>query len=114
MDAFFDFPWRHGPALGLIVVGILVTVRGVGSMPNPLGPTVDLMAWLRGFRRTVVGLALAVVGLAWLCQLPWLLAIALGVGLQELRESSSYITTLRRHLARPHPVPQALRGPGRV
>lgn len=118
MDAFFDLPWRHGPALVLIVFGTVLAVRGLREMPNPIGPTFDLMAWMHGFRRAVVGLALAIGGLAWLCQLPWLLAIALGVGLQELREVSSYITTLRRAAATPRSTapaaPRRARDGGRV
>jgi uncharacterized membrane protein YfcA len=103
MDAFFDLPWRHGPALALILLGAGLTIRGLRSMPNPTGPKVDLMTWLRGFRRAVIGLAVALIGLAWLWQLPWLLAIALGVGLQETRESSHYITTLQASTARRKP-----------
>ena len=96
MDAFFGLHWRHGPALALTLLGIALALHGLRGMPNPTRQQVDLMAWLRGFRRLVVGLALALAGLAWLRQLPWLLAIALGVGLQELREASHYIATLRR------------------
>ena len=96
MDAFFELPWRQGPALALTLVGAALAFRGLRGMPNPTRQQVDVMAWLRGFRRAVTGLALALAGLAWLYQLPWLLAIALGVGLQELRESTHYIDTLRR------------------
>lgn len=96
MDAFFNLPWRHGPALVLVLLGAALASWGLRGMPNPTRQQVDVMAWLRGFRRAVVGLALALAGLAWLYQLPWLLAIALGVGLQETREASHYIATLRR------------------
>lgn len=100
MDTFFTLPWRHGPALALALLGVALTWRGLRGMPNPTRQTVDIMAWLRGFRRAVVGFCLALAGLAWLYQLPWLLAIALGVGLQELRESTHYIETLRRDAPR--------------
>jgi hypothetical protein len=94
MDAFFELPWRHGPAIALTVIGAVLMLRGLRAMPRPTQPKVDLMVWLHGFRRAVIGLGIALVGVAWLCQLPWLLAIALGVSLQETRESSHYITTL--------------------
>ena len=100
MDAFFDLPWRHGPALALALLGAAVALHGLRGMPNPTRRHVDIMAWLRGFRRLVVGLALALAGLAWLYQLPWLLAIALAAGLQELREASHYITVLRHDARR--------------
>lgn len=96
MDTFFALPWRHGPALALILLGVALFYRGVRDMPNPTRRTVNIMRWLRGFRRIVIGCGLALAGLAWLCQSPWLLAIALGVGLQETRESTHYIDTLRR------------------
>jgi uncharacterized membrane protein YfcA len=95
MDAFFDLPWRHGPAIALTLIGAVLMLRGLRAMPSPTQPKVDLMVWLRGFRRAVIGLGIALFGIAWLCQLPWLLAIALGVSLQETRESSHYITTLQ-------------------
>ena len=96
MDAFFNLPWQHGPAIALALLGAALAVRGVRGMPNPTRQHVDAMAWLLGFRRAVIGLALALAGLAWLLRLPWLLAVALGVGLQETRESTLYIDTLRR------------------
>ena len=96
METVFALPWRHGPALALTLLGVALIYRGLRGMPNPTGQTVDIMRWLRGFRRAVIGLGLALAGLAWLYQSPWLLAIALGVGLQEWRESTHYIDTLRR------------------
>ncbi len=96
MDALFALPWRHGPALALTLLGVALIYRGLRGMPNPTRQSVDIMRWLRGFRRAVVGFCLALAGLAWLYQLPWLLAIALGVGLQEWRESTHYIDTLGR------------------
>ncbi len=96
MDTFLNLPWRHGPALLLTLLGTALTVQGLRGMPNPTRQHVDIMAWLRGFRRIIVGLTLALFGLAWLRQLPWLLVIAVAAGLQEIRESSSYISTLQR------------------
>jgi hypothetical protein len=97
MNAFFSFPGRHIPALVLVVLGGVMLVQAIRSMPNPTRPGLDIMAWLRGFRRAIVGFTIATIGLAWFYQLPWLLAIALGIGLQEIRESSSYINTLIRY-----------------
>ena len=97
MNAFFDLPWRHLPALALILLGGVMLVQAIRSMPNPTKPDLDIMAWLYGFRRAIIGFTIATSGLAWFYQLPWLLAIALGIGLQEIRESSSYIITLIRY-----------------
>lgn len=99
MNAFFDLPWRHGPATVLVLLGAVMLIQAIRSMPNPTKPGVDIMAWLLGFRRAIYGFTIATIGLAWFYQLPWLFAIALGIGLQEIRESSSYIITMRRHQA---------------
>src|SRR5438067_511878 len=48
MDAFFNLPWRHGPALALALLGAALAVRGVRGMPNPTRQHVDAMAWRLG------------------------------------------------------------------
>ena len=107
MDTFFTLPWKDGPALILALLGVALTVQGVRGMPNPTRQHVDLVRWLLGFRRMIVGLALLMFGIAWLRNLPWLLAIALGAGLQEVRESTSYLLTLDREARRGRVRPQA-------
>ncbi|MBI3969854.1 MAG: hypothetical protein HY332_01075 [Chloroflexi bacterium] len=63
----------------------------------------SLLRWIRRFRAAAIGLAVFGVGAAWLWQQPWLLAVALGIGLEETLESSSYIAALeQRRSARPN------------
>ncbi len=100
MATFFALPWKDGPALALALFGVALTAHGILGMPNPTRQHVDLVLWLQGFRRMIVGLALLMFGIAWLRNLPWLLAIALGAGLQEVRESTSYLLTLDREARR--------------
>lgn len=100
MDSFLALPWRHGPAIVLALLGTALAIHGVRGMPNPTRQHVDIMAWLYGFRRMVAGLGVALFGIAWLQQLPWLLVIAIAAGLQEIRESSAYIGTLERDAGR--------------
>ena len=100
MDTFFALPWKAGPALALALFGLALTAHGILGMPNPTRQHVDLVRWIQGFRRMIVGLALLMFGIAWLRNLPWLLAIALGAGLQEVRESTSYLLTLDREARR--------------
>lgn len=94
METLLALPWRHGPAAALAVAGALLTIYGIAGMPNPTRQHVDLVAWLRGFRLMVAGLGLGLFGIAWYQGLPWLLAIAIAAGLQEIRESTSYLLTL--------------------
>ncbi len=54
------------------------------------------LAWMRGFRTTIIGLALAGVGAAWLWQIGWLLAVSLIVGFGETLESSLDIDAFER------------------
>jgi hypothetical protein len=59
------------------------------------GGTERALAYLYLFRRVVVGLALVGAGVAWVEQVPWLLAACVCIGVGELLESSYYIAVLR-------------------
>lgn len=108
MDTFLALPWRHGPATALMILGAVMTAHGLWRMPNPTRQHVDLVAWLRGFREIITGVALLLFGIAWFRQLPWLLATAVAAGLQEIRESTSYLLTLDKaaRWSKPQPRPQ--------
>jgi hypothetical protein len=54
-----------------------------------------LLGMMRGFRVGIIGLALAGVGLWLLTGQTWILVVALGVGGEELLESSFIIATIR-------------------
>ena len=96
MNGVFELSWRAYPAGVLLVLGGVLVVLGLRRMWQPFRGPIDAMAWMTGFRLGVVGLALVGVGLAWLWQQVWLLAIALGVGGEELLESSAYVAALKR------------------
>ncbi len=96
MNGVFELSWRAYPAGVLLVVGGVLVVLGLRRMWQPFRGPIDAMAWMTGFRLGVVGLALVGIALAWLWQQVWLLAIALGVGGEELLESSAYVAALRR------------------
>jgi hypothetical protein len=66
---------------------------GAGSRQQ--GGTERALAYLYLFRRVVVGLALVGAGVAWVEQVPWLLAACVCIGIGELLESSYYIGVLR-------------------
>ena len=96
MNDLFELSWRAYPASVLLAVGGVLLVLGLRRMWQPFRGPIDAMAWMTGFRLGVVGLALVGIGLAWLWQQVWLLAIALGVGGEELLESSAYVAALKR------------------
>src|SRR5215211_6714824 len=96
MNALFELSWRVYPASVLLAVGGLLVVAGLRRMWQPFHGPIDTLAWMTGFRLGVVGLALVGIGLAWLWQQVWILAIALGVGGEELLESSSYVAVMKR------------------
>lgn len=96
LHALAAAPWRVYPAAVLIALGAAVALRGLRGLCQPLRGPIVLLAWVRGFRLAVIGLALAGIGAAWLWRQPWILAIALGVGGEEFVESSNAIAALTR------------------
>ena len=85
---------RSYPATALILLGAVLTARGVRGMPGISRGPMDMLAWVRGFRRAVAGIAVAGVGAAWLWHEPWLLAFALVFGVEEVWESSVILSAL--------------------
>ena len=96
MNSLFDLSWRAYPAAVLVAIGAVMVIAGLRRMWQPMRGPIDQLAWMTGFRLGVVGLAVVGVGLAWLWQQVWLLAVALGVGGEELLESSTYVAVLKR------------------
>lgn len=99
MDALAQLTWRIYPAAGLMALGILLTVRALRicriAWRRPVSDLMEPLGWLRGFRLTIIGLALAGVGAAWLWQLGWLLALSLVIGGEETLECSIAVSALR-------------------
>jgi hypothetical protein len=79
--------------LGLVLAGMLAAVSQ--RRRGPKGWPEWALVYLFTFRRVVVGLCLVATGVAWVNQVPWLLAASICVGLGELLESSYYIGVLR-------------------
>ena len=121
MDGLIHLAWRSYPAVGLIVLGLALTLRAIhgcrAAWRRPLSGPMQPLAWMRGFRLAIIGLALAGIGAAWLWQLGWLLALSLAIGEEETLETSIAISALRRgqRLAADVPRRHAARaGGGRV
>jgi hypothetical protein len=113
MDALLVWPWRTYPALALLLLGVTLVLGGLEAalasrQGQPKGWPEWALVYLFAFRRVVVGLCLAAAGVAWIDQVPWLLAASACVGLGELLESSYYIGVLRwgqRRGSLPSPSP---------
>jgi len=87
-----------GAAL-LAALGLALAWRGLrlcrAALPRPRSASMQPLTWMRGFRLTLFGLALAGVGAAWFWHLGWLLALSLAIGGEETLESSIAIAALR-------------------
>ena len=100
MDVLLLWPGRTYPALALLVVGLTLALAGLEAalaswQGRPKGWPEWALVYLFAFRRVVVGLCLVAAAVAWIAQVPWLLAASVCVGLGELLESSYYIGVLR-------------------
>ena len=99
MDALVHLAWRSYPA-ALMLLGIALTVRAIRTCQvawrRPLSGSMQPLTWMRGFRLTIIGLALVGVGAAWQWHLGWLLAVSLAIAFEETLECSIAIAALRR------------------
>ncbi len=101
METLIELPWRVYPISALIALGIGLALWGLLMELNGLrgalrGESGKLLTWIQGFRLSIIGLALAGLGVAWAWQLTWLLVLTLAIGGEEILESSIVIFALRR------------------
>lgn len=100
MEAIIDLPWRIYPASALLAAGSLLALYGAviqwRGIVMPVRDPDKALTWMRGFRMTVIGLAIAGIAAAWAWHIPFLLALAVIIGAGETFESSIDIFALRR------------------
>ncbi len=101
METLNELSWRVYPISALIALGIGLALWGLLMELNGLrgalrGDSGKLLLWIQGFRLSIIGLALAGLGVAWAWQLTWLLVLTLAIGGEETLESSIVIFALRR------------------
>ncbi|SRR6266581_259791 len=98
MNALIDLSWREYPASLILLIGLLVSGLGVwrevGGMRRPFRDPEKNVAWARGFRISMLGLAFTGIGAAWLFQQLWILVLALAISGEELLESTLIIFAL--------------------
>jgi hypothetical protein len=92
MEAIFSASWHTYAASGLIVAGSPLLLVGVvieiDGITRPLRDPTKVIAWVRGFRLSMIGLALAGAGAGWLFDQTWLIVLSLAIGGEETLESS--------------------------
>ncbi len=100
MDAVVDLSWRIYPASLLMAAGLLTALAGwrreLDGIRRSFGDPQKNVTWARGFRRSMLGLALLGTGGAWLSEQLWLLVLTLAICGEELFESTLIIFALTR------------------
>ena len=84
----------------LMAVGAAVALIGLrrewDGIRRPLRDPAKVLTWYRGFRLSIIGLALLGIGAAWLWELTWLLVLSLAIGGEETLESSIFVFALTK------------------
>ena len=98
MEGIWNATWAQYPAALVLALGVALAARGVlrcwAAFPR-MEASMQPLGWMRGFRLTLFGLAVAGAGAAWLWQIEWLLLLSLAVGGEETLETSICISALR-------------------
>lgn len=118
-DAVVELSWRAYPAAVLMALGLAWGLPGarrfvVGIRP-PYGSASQTLDALQGFRRGIIGLAIAALGAAWLWQIDALFVLALVIGAEEAWESTLHIQAVsmskRRQERRAAAITKPLQSP---
>jgi hypothetical protein len=100
MEWLVESDWRQVPAAIVMLAGAFLAIWGtrrqIDGITRPIGDPAKAVIWMRGFRRTIIGLAILGIGAAWMWQAPWLLALSLIIGAGELFESSLDVWALTK------------------
>ena len=100
MNEFVEASWRIYPATALLTLGVIIALRGfaaeIRAFRTAQGDPATPLAMMRGFRRGILGFAVAGFAAAWLWQLGWLAILAAIITGEELLESSLVVFGLTR------------------
>jgi hypothetical protein len=99
LTTFNALPWWLHPALGVVLLGLLLVGRGLagdrGGARGLLRRGAGALGRVEGWRMLLFGLTLTGLGLAWFWELRWLLFLTLAIGFVELQEASMIIRAWR-------------------
>jgi hypothetical protein len=86
--------------IALIVAGVPLAVRGLQrewhAVFLPLETPGKVLLFFRGFRMSVIGLALIGIGAGWMWDQTWLIVLSAAIGFEETIESSIDVFALTR------------------
>ena len=86
--------------IGLIGIGIPVAAYGLRiewrGIRMPIRHPDKVLTFFRGFRLSIIGLALAGIGVALMTDQLWLLLLSIAIGIEETIESSIDVFALTR------------------
>ena len=92
MEALVTASWEVYAAWALMVPGAALLVYGgrveIDGITRPLRDPAKIITFVRGFRFSMIGLALAGAGAGWLLDQTWLIVLSLAIGGEETLESS--------------------------
>jgi hypothetical protein len=92
MDALESVPWQALAAAMLLASGAPLLIAGLrrewDGLRRPLRDPAKVLTWVRGFRLSMIGLALVGSGTGWLLDQTWLVVLSLAIGGEETLESS--------------------------
>jgi len=84
--------WQTLAAGTLIASGMPLLIAGLwrewDGLRRPLRDPAKVLTWVRGFRLSMIGLALTGSGAGWLFDQTWLIVLSLAIGGEETLESS--------------------------
>jgi hypothetical protein len=100
MDTLVNLSWRLYLILPLMAMGGALAVCGTRQGASGLrcavhGDAAQLLAFIKGFRTTIWGLALMGIGVAWLWHLTWLFIVSVAIGCGETLETFLIVFALR-------------------
>lgn len=86
--------------VALMVAGLPLSVLGIRrewrAITLPTRTPGKALMFFRGFRMSVIGLALIGVGAGWMWEQTWLLVLSIAIGVEETIESSIDVWALTR------------------
>ena len=99
VSMLLDAHWRYPPAAILFAYGLMMLWRGLWGGPGGARGLIRRrtggLGRIEGWRLSVLGLAVAGLGAAWLWESRVLLFLALGIGYCEVQEATLVINAWR-------------------
>jgi hypothetical protein len=89
-----------GVQTALVLAGAVLAARGLRrgwqGIRMPVRQPGKVLVFFRGFRMSVIGLALAAISAGWVFEQTWLIVLAAAIGFEETLESSIDIFALTK------------------